>query len=819
MTQSLNYNATQGIDTGRSLLAESELHGPDFLPAQVLHFTPTPEFTRISFTITGIVQGVGFRPFVYRIATTHQLDGTVRNESGCVIVEVEGRRSQIEDFIRDLLTKSPPLSCIHRITSYAIPVAGVSGFRIVESTADAGDVTLLCPDVAICEECLQEMNDPHDRRYRYPFINCTNCGPRFSIVEEMPYDRGRTTMNKFELCDECRKEYHDPSNRRFHAEPVACAKCGPQLAFVRCGDQVPVLGEAALLSAIDDLKSGAIVAIKGIGGFHLACIPFDEAAVSRLRRRKGRPSRPLAVMFRDVVQVRRCCVMSEDEERLLRTHQRPILSLEKVEGNSRSLLQLARSISPRLTTVGAFLPYAPLHHLLLADSDLPALVMTSGNRSEEPIVVENEDAGSRLGSIADSCLYHDRRIWNRCDDSVGYVTKGSLVLTRRSRGYAPLPVQLPHPVRPTLALGANYCNTITLATGNQAFISQHIGDVENQETLDYLVESVSRLKHWLKIEPEVMVCDMHPDLLTTRLAGEIARDLPLRQIQHHEAHFASILTARQIAEPVIGIVCDGTGYSPDGTIWGGELLFDDTNTISRCGHLGVMPLPGGDTAIRHPWRTAVAYCQLADPNLELTDLPDWNAKSHEEVSVVRQMVLRKFNTVMTSSAGRLFDAVSALLGICFESTYEGQAAIELEHCAKGFKAKVKQKIDPGINFRIDRSDDMAVIDVTPALRDVVSAIRTGEKVERIAYNFHLAFGNVLADCAIDSALQRDVHSIALSGGVFQNRILIEIVNERIQAAGLKPILPGEIPVNDAGISLGQVVLAGRMDDKILKGIN
>lgn len=766
---------------------------------------------RLALCIAGIVQGVGFRPFVFRTAVRNQLTGSVRNESGAVIVEVEGQKCMIESFIHELRTQLPPLAKIDKLDFTVIRPLGDKDFQIIESMAREGDAALLLPDIATCPDCLREMNDSKDPRYRYPFINCTNCGPRFSIIVETPYDRCRTTMDDFELCPLCREEYTRPPDRRFHAEPVACPNCGPRLHYNTSLENESRVCEAALEAAIRDLAAGKVVAIKGVGGYHLACNSFDEQAVRKLRLRKNRPNRPLAVMFRDIKEIRRYCSISPTEEAYLSSFRRPILLVEKLTGDSLNRSVLASSISPALNTVGVFLPYAPLHSLLLNDPRLSALVMTSGNRSEEPIVTEHETAGTKLFSIADSFLHHNRRIWNRNDDSVGYVYDNKLILTRRSRGFAPLPVGLSKPVRPTLALGAMYANTFTLAAGNRAYISQHIGDVENRETLEFLSETITKFKRWLKIEPEVIACDLHPDLITTRLAEEIAGNLPLRRIQHHHAHFASLLAANQCDRPAIGLVCDGTGYGADGTIWGGEILYDDTSAITRCGHLALMPLAGGDATIRHPWRTAVSYVSSALPDFDLICLPGWDKLPSEEIAIVGQMVSRQFNVVLTSSAGRLFDAVSALLGICFNSTYEGQAAIELEHCAARYRRKNTQTNKRIVNFELSQQNDNLVIEVAPVIRDLLKLIVAGDDVGKIANDFHIAFAEALAGAAIKAARYRDVDLVGISGGVFQNRLLLEDVSRRITLAGLRPILPGEVPINDAGISLGQIVLSQRAD--------
>ncbi len=768
------------------------------------------------YKITGFVQGVGFRPFIYRIAHECGISGFVRNLSWGVEIEAQGDPEQITSFEVKLRSELPPLAEIHSLEIIEMPLLDDSldhKFFIIESGTSTAEAALISPDVATCTDCLRELNDPSDRRYHYPFINCTNCGPRFTIIEEVPYDRAKTTMHCFPLCSDCEREYRDPVNRRFHAEPVACPVCGPHLAFVDGSQPIPaenVFGqdEAQLQLTIGSLKAGKIVAVKGLGGFHLVCDATNEPAVFRLRQRKHRPDKPLAIMVPDLDQVRQFCFVSESEANELKSFRQPILLLKRRASDVQAKIsQLADSIAPNLNEVGVMLPYTPLHHLLFQLGQFPALVMTSGNRSEEPIVIDNDEAIQKLSDIADDFLLHNRVIWNRCDDSVGYFRDQTPVLTRRARGFAPRPVPLLHDAPPTLAVGAMYCNVFALAENRRTFLSQHIGDVDSTKTLDFLAESVDKLKRWLQIDPELIVHDLHPDLLTTRYAQQVADGKQLFPVQHHQAHFASALTANGIAEPTVGIVFDGTGFGTDRTIWGGEFFVGSIRQVERVGHLLPLPLPGGDAAIRRPARVAIAYIHTLLPDYSIAPLALWNNVDNDVITVVRQMVDQRFNTIPTSSIGRLFDAVSALLSVRFEVSYEGQAAIELESLAERSSTDISKLADYKLHFAIEKRDNQWIIQPKPMLEGLINALIAGQSRADLAYHFHHSLAEVSADISEHIAQHHRLKKIVLCGGVFQNRLLTRLTASNLRARGLEPVLPGIIPVNDGGIALGQVAVA------------
>ncbi|MDK9700256.1 MAG: carbamoyltransferase HypF [bacterium] len=774
---------------------------------------------RTQIKVTGIVQGVGFRPFVYRIAVSNQLTGHVYNHSSGVDIEVEGTAENLAQFQSELLSILPPLARIDTLQIKEIPANGDTTFRIIESSDTIAEAALISPDVATCDDCLRELFDPNDRRYLYPFINCTNCGPRFTIIEELPYDRSQTTMREFPLCDDCANEYRNPLDRRFHAEPVACPVCGPQLEFVTLDKgtdkSVCPADGSPINKTVSALEAGKIVAIKGLGGFHLSCDAINENAVQTLRVRKGRPSKPLAVMFRSIDVLRCYCEVSEAEEKELLSYRQPILLLRKradisvcrpyPEG------KLTESLAPGIDEIGAFLPYTPIHHLLFHETKLDCLVMTSGNRSEEPIVIDNDECIEKLSDIADAALVHNRKIWNRCDDSVGYFSGSRLIITRRSRGFAPLPVQLETEVAPTLAVGAMYCNTFALAEGKRAFLSQHIGDVDNQATIEFMQESIEKLQRWLGIIPEIIAHDLHPNLLTTRFAQEIGSGKKLVGVQHHHAHFAAALAANQLRQPAIGIVFDGTGYGLDRTIWGGEIFIGDTSRVERIGWLQPLLLPGGDSSIKKPYRTAIAYLhQLFENKYEL---PEKLLKyaTDEEIGLVKSMVDRHFNTVQTTSIGRLFDAVSAMLGVCGVSTYEGQAAIELEQLAwRAVREGSTQEI-PELPFIIAVNGNTLQMEARSFFEQLSELVNQKKvSLQNLAYAFHLALSEAVVQCCLVLREQTQLRDVVLCGGVWQNRLLTQLTGERLEQNGFRPIYPGIIPVNDGGIALGQVCVANAL---------
>jgi hydrogenase maturation protein HypF len=758
---------------------------------------------RLRLSVEGVVQGVGFRPFVYRTAGRLGLAGFVRNTSGGVEIEAEGYREHVDALIEALRSEPPPLASVERIDVTRLEPTGATGFGIVESKESLEARALISPDQATCGDCLRELFDPDDRRHRYPFINCTNCGPRFTIVLGVPYDRRRTTMSRFDLCRSCAGEYKDPSDRRFHAEPNACPVCGPRLSLVSPTGEILAARDDAVKGAQERLAAGRVLAIKGIGGFHLACDAANGDAVSKLRSFKRRPHKPMAVMCSDPTLARELCEISPDETRELSSPARPILLLRRRPAGA-AAAAIAPGVAPGMEDVGVMLPYAPLHHLLL-DGDGPAcLVMTSGNRRDEPIVTENSEAIANLGAICDALLLHDRPIENRCDDSVGFVEGGRVVLTRRSRGFAPPPVLVKADVRPTLALGALLNNVFAIGDGHRVFLSQHIGDVENCETLSFLKGSIEKLLARMAFHPEVVAHDMHPDLLTTRLAGELAGDRETVAVQHHHAHFASALAAAGVTDEAQGLVLDGTGWGPDGSIWGGEVLVGSAAGFRRAGHLRPLPLPGGEAAIRSPIRLATAYLHVMVPSAKEAPLDLWNRISPVEAAAVHRMVDRRFNTPMTTSAGRLFDAVSSLLGIRDHVTYEGQAAIELEQLArKGNAAK-----SPSLEIAVLEADGGLVLDPAPLFIGLTQAILDNVFAADLGAGFHMALARSLALACARVRDAGDPGLVALCGGVFQNRLLTRLTAHALDKAGLETILPGLVPVNDGGLALGQVMVAG-----------
>ncbi|MBC7226727.1 MAG: carbamoyltransferase HypF [Thermoflexales bacterium] len=756
--------------------------------------------------ITGIVQGVGFRPFVYNLATRLGLSGWVLNSSSGVEIEAVGPEAVLDEFIARLRTEAPPLARIERITVTPLPLShhtgegeggggvGVRPFRILHSEARPGEFVPISPDVAICDDCLRELFDPRDRRYRYPFINCTNCGPRFTIIRDIPYDRPNTTMAPFVMCPDCQAEYDDPANRRFHAQPNACPVCGPRLEFRAAPDAPPLYGEEALQAARAAIREGRIVAVKGLGGFHLACDATTDAPVARLRERKGRVDKPFAIMSFDLPTVERYCEVNEAERALLTSRQRPIVLLRR-----RADAPISPLVAPGNRYLGVMLPYTPLHYLLLEPAEgFPlALVMTSGNYSEEPIVTRNEEALEQLAALADAFLLHDREIHARCDDSVTRIFRGAELPIRRSRGYAPYPVHLPFSVRPVLAVGAELKNTFCLTREQYAFLSQHIGDMENYETLRFFEDMVEQLKRTFRVEPEVVAHDLHPAYLSTRYARERAGRLPLVPVQHHHAHIAACMAENGLAgdRPVIGVAFDGTGYGTDGAIWGGEFLIADYASFRRVAHLRYIPLPGGDAAIRRPYRTALAHLWAAGVSWD-EGLPPVAAATEAERAVLERQLVQGLNVVPTSSMGRLFDAVAALAGVRQEINYEAQAAVELE-------MQVAEGVEEAYPFGVGEE-----IDPAPVVRAVVEDVRDGVPVGVIAARFHNGVAAMVREVCLRLRAGTGLNEVALSGGVFQNITLLGKTMALLEEAGFTVYVHRLVPPNDAGISLGQAVIAG-----------
>jgi hydrogenase maturation protein HypF len=777
---------------------------------------PSVCLRRIS--VRGVVQGVGFRPFVYRLAHDHGLTGWVLNHSGGVEIEVEGQRASLEAFIHDLTAAVPPLARIVRVDVVEAPPNGYVTFQIRSSLAEEGRYQLLSPDIATCADCLSELLDPGDRRYRYPFTNCTNCGPRFTIIRDIPYDRPLTTMQPFVMCPACQREYDDPLDRRFHAQPNACPVCGPQVWLEETGNLGSRLGEgdAALHLAGQMLLAGKVLAIKGLGGFHLACDATNADAVSLLRARKGRPAKPLAVMVATLDDVRAHCHVSDEEEALLNSPQCPIVLLRWRQNST-----IVRAVAPCNLYLGIMLPYTPLHHILLRDVDRP-LVMTSGNLSEEPIAQYNDEARQRLGALADGFLLHNREIHARYDDSVVLPAttplhacdNPSLRLPlpssqplRRSRGYAPFPIRLPFQARQILATGAELKNTFCLTRDDFAFLSQHIGDMENMETLEHFEASMALLQHLFRVEPEIVAHDLHPDYFASKYARARASDFRcLVPIQHHHAHIAACLVDNDIRPddaPVIGVAWDGTGYGSDGRIWGGEVFVGGYRGFCRKAHLEYLPMPGGDAAVIHPWRLALGYVYTLTGSL-----PPLPGVTPQEVDIVRQQVDRGFNTPLTSAAGRLFDAVAALVGVRHHVTYEAQAAIEWEMLATRWGASQTGAVQEAVYpFALEDGPQGIVIRLAQLFDAIQAGLRAETDPGEIGWRFHCTVATMIASVCQQIASENGLDRVALSGGCFQNRLLLTLAVSQLQAAGFRVLVHQQVPCNDGGISLGQAALA------------
>ncbi len=764
----------------------------------------------------GIVQGVGFRPFIYQLARRCGLNGWVRNQPDGVEIEVAGPTGAVESFISSIPLESPPLARITGVETLDLPFREFEGFTIAKSSPALSRSTLIAPDVCTCADCLRELFDPQNRRFRYPFINCTNCGPRYTIIKDIPYDRDKTTMSRFAMCPECLCEYENPLDRRFHAQPNACPDCGPHVWLEDARGEVIGSRDAAVRKAVELLASGAVVAIKGLGGFHLAVNGCDEEAVSRLRGRKIREQKPFAVMFASVCEIALFCHLNKEEEALLQSPARPIVLLKKRANPA--CMPLASSVSPKNKRLGVFLPYTPLHFLLFDGAPCRALVMTSGNQSDEPIVTENEEARLRLGQIADYLLFHDRDIHIRCDDSVTCLRGDRLRFFRRARGYAPMPVFLNQEYPSVLGVGAELKNTVCLTRADSAFLSHHTGDLENLETLRSFQRSILHLERILEVRPELIVCDMHPDYLNSRWALE-QREIPVMAVQHHHAHIAAVMAEHGIREPVIGLALDGTGFGTDGAIWGGEILRVDSGGFERLGHFKNVPLPGGEKAIKEPWRMALGYLWSIDGGngsgsfLERYSdfLAAWPAG---EIKIILQMLLRHLNSPLTSSCARLFDAAAALCGVCTSASYEGQAAIELEQAIEpddGYYcgailtsgAVSLASSRPGTPNPPKPSAPRLVIDQFPIIEALVQDLRRNIPRGIIASRFHNSLVRILGEAVRAVSEITGINRVALSGGVFQNLYLSDRLEADLGAMGFEVFSHGEVPPNDACISLGQ----------------
>ncbi|NOR90182.1 MAG: carbamoyltransferase HypF [Anaerolineales bacterium] len=753
------------------------------------------EVSGVRIHIQGVVQGVGFRPFVFSLAEASSLTGWVRNTSAGVEIEVDGSPNALDTFVASLRTDAPPLARIDSIEVATCEPGLYSDFTILPSKSLADASQPISPDVSLCADCRRELYDPADRRFRYPFINCTNCGPRFTIIQDIPYDRPNTTMAPFEMCTECAAEYHDPRDRRFHAQPVACPDCGPQIWLedngVRRADR-----EEALQAARQMITEGKILAVKGLGGFHLACDATNDEAVNELRRRKLRVNKPFAVMVINVDAAGDHCELGETERNLLLSRERPVVIADRKRGST-----ISDAVAPGQNTIGLMLPYTPLHELLLeqADDFPEALVMTSGNLSEEPIATDNEEARDRLTVLADAFLMNDRDIHTRCDDSVVRAFEGGAYLLRRSRGYAPFPLNLAWESPSILATGPELKNTFCFTKGTYAFLSHHIGDMENYETLQSFEEGIAHFERLFRVTPEAIAYDLHPNYLATRYAIERAErdDLTAIGIQHHHAHIAACMAEHNLPadESVIGVAFDGTGYGEDGAIWGGEVLIAAYGQYERFAHLDYMGMPGGDAAVVKPWRLALAWLHKAGLPWS-DDLPPVKAASEEEQRVVARQLEIGLNSPQTSSMGRLFDAVSALIGLRQEVNYEAQAAIELESQA--------DREETG-SFQFGIRDDL--LDPAPVIRSIVSDLSDGVSVPVISARFHNGVAQVVLEVCTGAREKHGLNRVVLSGGVWQNMFLMRRTVDLLRGDNFEILIHRKVPANDGGLALGQAAIA------------
>ena len=761
---------------------------------------------RRSFVVTGLVQGVGFRPFVHRLAEELGLAGFVLNRAGEVHVEAEGSEGALGIFERALLRRAPPLAEISKLVSTSMAPQLCRGFSIEPSEHGPEPAPFIVPDVATCERCLAELFDPADRRFRYPFSNCTDCGPRLTIIESAPYDRARTTMRAFALCQACQAEYEAPLNRRFHAEPNACPDCGPRLELLDAAGR-PILTGDPLLLAAEALQAEQLVAIKGIGGFHLACLGSSEHATAELRRRKGRDERPFALLVRDATQAQALCQIDALELSLLTSTARPIVLLRR-----RNEARIAQAVAGSSPLLGVMLAYTPLQHLLCrAVQDAP-LVMTSGNPSHEPIAFEDADARSRLAPLSDRILTHDRAIHVRCDDSVVRAVNGAVSTLRRARGLAPRPSALGQQLRrPILALGAHDNATFSLGRGAHALVSQHLGDLSNAATRLAYRAAIAHYQQLFSVEPELIVHDLHPDYGSSHVAREFGRErgLPLMAVQHHHAHVASCMVEHGLHGPVLGIACDGTGFGEDGTVWGGEMLHCDRRSARRVAHFRTVPMPGGERAVHEPWRMALAY--LLDAELGLDALP--RDLDPIAVRVACRMIERRVNCPRTSSVGRLFDAVSALCGVRSVASYEGQAAIELEWAAQRAQSPATEQCYP---FRIDGSlaQGPLQVDTRPLIRALVQDLHDGLGVPAVARRFHVTLASIWSELSVSLGAQLGIREVALAGGVFANAVLVGELERRLIQANFRVFRPQAYPAGDGGLSLGQLAIAAARDGQV-----
>lgn len=738
--------------------------------------------------IKGLVQGVGFRPFIYRLAVAHKLKGTVENNNRGVFIHVEGQPELLKQFIILLPHRIPEAASITTLNEFHAEIEHFKDFSIKRSRSLSDEITEVSPDIGVCRACLEDMkSQPH--RINYPFINCTNCGPRFTIIKDLPYDRHKTTMNVFEMCDTCRKEYSDILDRRFHAQPIACNHCGPWYTLQENGKKENNL-ENILNRTARLLETGKIMAIKGLGGYHLACNPFNEKTVSELRLRKNREGKPFALMVNDLETAKEYLHINREEEKLLTGWRKPVVLLKIKK-------PFTRSISIGLDTVGAMLPYMPFHYLLFEKLNLPAIVLTSGNLSDEPIVTDNQIALEKLGAISEAVITYNRDIHNRTDDSVAFVANKKERMIRRSRSYAPSPVRLTFDVEGIFAAGAELVNCFCIGKGKQAIMSQHIGDLKNMETLEFYKESIQRHERLFRFQPSLAAMDLHPDYLSTNYVRQLG--IPAVAIQHHHAHIASCMAENGLDRKVIGASFDGTGYGTDGNIWGGEFMVCDFLGFERKAHFEYIPQPGGDAVTKHPWRMMTAYLVHYFGEDIIHEHPRlFKNTDPKELEVVLFMMKNKINSPLTSSAGRLFDAVSALLGICGNTTYHAEAPMLLESAASP---------DVQDSYPFDITGE--IISMKPAFGAMIKELTQGESQGNISAKFHRTIAEVILETVIRISRETGIREVALSGGTFQNRIILEQTERRLAIAGFDVYSHSHIPSNDGGIALGQLAIAAK----------
>jgi hydrogenase maturation protein HypF len=747
---------------------------------------------RARVAVQGIVQGVGFRPCVYRLATEMRLNGWILNSGQGVFIEIEGTRERLQSFLLRLEKEKPPRAVIQSMEFSFLDAVGYDRFEIRSSDQSGRKTASILPDIAVCADCLQEIFDPANRRYRYPFTNCTNCGPRFTIIEALPYDRPHTSMKRFAMCADCEREYHAPSDRRFHAQPNACSECGPSLELWDEKGNTVARTEEALSQAIQIVRTGRILALKGIGGFQLMVDAYRAEAVRRLRERKRRAEKPFALMYPSFELVHLDCDISDLEARLLLAPEAPIVLLRRSANKS----LLAPGIAPGSPSLGVMLPYSPLHHLLTRDLGIP-VIATSGNLSDDPICIDEHEALNRLKGVADYFLVHDRPIVRHVDDSIARVVCGRETVLRRARGYAPLPVHLPETLPCVLAVGAHLKNSVALSVGKEIFISQHIGDLETSEAFTTFCTTVADLPRLYEAPVEVVACDMHPDYLSTKHAARMR--LPAHRVQHHFAHVLACLAEHELEDPVLGVCWDGAGYGTDGTVWGGEFLLTEGASFQRAAHFRQFRLPGGDAAAKEPRRTALGVFHEIWGENGISDRGLAPIASFPEIELVvmRQMLRQKVQSPLTSSAGRLFDAVASIIGLRQQVTFEGQAAMELE-------SVIQEDVQEGYPFEITDGSP-SIVDWAPMIAEILIDLRKGQPSGRISARFH----NALVEIILAIAQKVGETRILLTGGCFQNRYLVEHAVNRLSDAGFKPYWHQRVPPNDGGIALGQVVAAAR----------